>query len=910
MQGRRPLAERAYRRLMTLLPKTLRSVHGEDMARVFSDLYRDACASGLLAKAVFLTRAFTDLVTTAVSTRFVERERDGEAHVVTRSDGGSRKARTAVRMTMRMTMTMTWKHDVAVALRLLAHSPSFAGFAVLTMALGIGANIAIFSAVYGVLLRPLGLSEPAALNVVRLHRKGNDADVTGFSPRYLRDLDERLSGPPPVGRLTSYIYESVTLSRDGEVDEIGSVLAVAANFFEVMGVRPILGRTFSPEDMIPNQRGKVCVIDESFWLGRLGGAEDVIGTELILDEEAVSVVGVIPSNLPLPDSDVQLWIPQSWDENDVTLLGRLLAVARLSSGGDTGVAQPLFSAAADELAANHPRFEEYTISLQSFRERLIGRARPPLVLATVAVGLILLIACANTANLLLSRAAVRAREMATRRALGAHRAHVLSQLVVESLTLAVPGGVIGVLMALGLHRALLAVAPSYLPRLHDVRIDLPVLVFAALVTVLSGFLFGLAPVAHTFRFDLVGQMSGGAGGGAGLGESPPKLSRVLVAAQLGLAVALVMSAALMVKSLSNLRKVNQGFQTVGVGAARIYLDDRQYVDTDAENVYFRSLLEQLRSRGDIEAAGASSGLPLDPYTIDYDLPYTLPGEEPERGNVKQAFFRTITPGYVEAMRIPLVAGRAFDETDRAETRPVALVNESFANAAWPSRNPVGGRFFIYGGRRELLVVGVVRDVRFAGPAAPYKPEFYVPHSQAGYGAMTVVARSKDAATSASAIAEEAIALNPQQPVNSLFTLEELRAAAISTDRFLTLLLVAFAAVALMLSAAGVYGVISYWVSRSRRELGVRMAFGASGADVLRLVVTRALSLSVIGLLLGLGVSLLVSRLLARFLFEVGALEVSMLAGVAVCFGASAVVACVVPGLRASRLDPMSSLRLD
>jgi putative ABC transport system permease protein len=500
--------------------------------------------------------------------------------------------------------------------------------------------------------------------------------------------------------------------------------------------------------------------------------------------------------------------------------------------------------------------------------------------------------------------------MATRRALGARGHQVLSQLLTESLTLAIPSCLLGIAIAFGLHRALLALAPSYLPRLHDVRLDLPVLLFAVVVSLLAGIVFGLAPVVYTFSLNLVQQMTGGSGGGAGLGQRPPWQSRVLVVGQLALAAGLVFVATLMTRSFLNLESVDPGFRLEAVGGARVYLDDKLYRDDGLEEVYFRTLLERLRSRGDVLSAGASSGLPLDPTTIDYDLPYTLPEEEPVPGDVKQAFFRTITPGYLETMGIPLLAGRTFDETDRATTEPVALVNETFARLAWSGRDAVGQRFQIYDGRRELLIVGVVGDVHFSGPAAPHKPEFYLPHPQAAYGAMTVVARGADGDAAAKAIAEEALAIDPRQPIHSRFSLEGLASAAISTERFLTLLLAAFAAAALALSSAGIYGVISYWVQNSRRELGLRMALGASGGDILRRVLLRGLSMTALGLVLGVGGSLLLARFLSHFLFGVDVTDAASLLSVVSLLALTATAASLVPGLRASGLDPMSSLRMD
>ncbi|MGH9334591.1 MAG: FtsX-like permease family protein, partial [Vicinamibacteria bacterium] len=622
-----------------------------------------------------------------------------------------------------------------------------------------------------------------------------------------------------------------------------------------------------------------------------------------LDNEPVVVVGVVPAHVPLPDATTELWMPQGWDPDDATLRGRLLVMARLREPELLDQAQSLFGRTAAELESKYPQFADYTLTLVGFRETLVGSVRPAIFLAAVGVSLILLIACANTANLLLSRAAMRATEIATRQAIGARRGQLASQLTAESLALAVLGGGIGVLAAIGFHRLLLAMAPAYLPRLSSVQLDLPVLAFSVAITLATGLVFGLVPLVHTLR------TRGGSLNQRG-GIRQGWASHTLVVAQVTLSVVLLVSAALMVRSLVLLQRVPLGFDVEGLSGARIYLDDDAYPEDAQQALYFQNLLERLRARGDIDAAGAGSGLPMDPVTIDFDLPYILPGDERTEGEVTQAFFRTITPGFLETLGVPLKAGRLFDPRDRADTQRIALINETFARTAWPDRNPVGESFSIYGGRIELLVVGVVGDVHFAGPAADYKPEFYVPHPQTPFGAMTVVTRSQNAEAGARAIAEEAIELDNRQPVSGTFTMEALVAGALSTDRFLAWLLVAFSMVALLIAAAGIYGVISYWVNQSRRELGVRMAFGAGVENIVRLVLRRGLGLSLAGALLGLVVSFAVTRLLARFLYGVGANDVLAIGAVVVLLGATATVASFIPAWRAAHVDPMSSLRVD
>ena len=853
---------------------------------------RDArSAPGRLAWFGFVVRAYVDVLATRRRARRYERERLERVRlerVLPRKAGWSMS---------------TWKHDGVGALRFLRKQPGFTLVVAATLALGIGANTAIFSVLYGVLLRPLGLEKPDALAVVRLHRINNAGDASGFFPAYLDDLREAIEASGSIARLTSYIYESVTLVQNDNVDEINSTLMVDGNFFEVMGVTPLIGRTFTDEDVIPNRRGNVCVIGERLWRGRFGGDPNILGRTLDSDNEPVVVVGVVPAHVPLPDATTQLWMPQGWNPEDGTLLGRLMVMARVREPELLEQAQSVLSKTAAELGSKYPRFEDYTLTIVGFRETLVGSVRPAILLAAVAVSLILLIACANTANLLLSRAAMRATEMATRQAIGARRWQLACQLTAESLALAALGGLLGVFAALGFHRLLLAVAPAYLPRLAAVQLDLPVLAFSVAITLTTGLVFGLVPLVHTLRVR-IGTFDHRSGPRQGWA------SHALVVAQVTLSVVLLVSAALMVRSLLLLQRVPLGFEVDGLAGARVYLDDDAYPEDAQQALYFRSLLERLHERVDIEAAGASSGLPMDPVTIDYDLPYTLPGEERTEGDVTQAFFRTITPGYLETLGVPLKAGRPFDSRDRADTQKVALINEAFARIAWPDRNPVGQSFLIYGGRQELRVVGIVGDVHFTGPAAAYKPEFFVPHAQVPYSAMTVVARSRDADAGARAIAEEALALNNRQPVSSTFAMDALVAGAVSTDRFLTWLLVSFATVALLISAAGIYGVISYWVNQRRRELGIRMAFGAGVENIVGLVLGRGLGLSLAGGLLGLFASFVLTRLLARFLYGVGPNDAFAIGIVVVLLGATATLASFLPAWRAAHVDPMSSLRVE
>lgn len=815
----------------------------------------------------------------------------------------------------------TLRHDVLVAARRMRTNPGFTLIAALTLALGIGANTAIFSVVYGVLLRPLGVADADRLAALSLHRESDPADAMGLWPGHLETLRDEVEGRGGIERLGSFLFESVTLMGDGEPEELGTSLMVDGAFFKTLGVAPVLGRVLDDGDVLANQRGTVCVISESLWQRLFGGDPAIVGRVLQLDGVPVTVAGVMPANVPLPQAGIDLWMPQGWNPDDRALYGRIGALARLAPGSrspaETMVsASTVMREAAGQLAAANPRFADYTISLRPFRDTLVGTVRPALLGAAGAVGLILLIACANMASLLLSRAVVREREMATRRALGARHHQLASQLLAESVLLASLGGALGVVLAVGLHRLLIGLADGLIPRLADVRLDLPVLGFAAGTSVLAGVLFGMVPVAFAFTRDLASAMRGSASGhgrAAGTGGIM-RARQLLVIAQVAVAVVLVATAALFVRSLAELRAVDPGFEVIGTGGARIFLDNDAYANDTEELAYFDNLLERVRATPGVARAGATTGLPMDALTIDYDIPYTLPGET-EDDTLRQAYFRSISPDYLETLGVPLLRGRALAASDQAETEAVAVINDTFARLAWPGHDPVGEPFAIYGGRRSLRVVGVVGDVHFHGPSEKTRPAFFVPHSQTMYGAMTIIARAADGSDAtgsaiAGAVAAAALEINRAQPVHSVFTLTDLTRGAVATDRFYTRLLLAFAVVALLLAAAGIYGVVAYWVNESRREIGIRLAIGAETGSIVRLVLGRSLTTTAIGLGVGLLTVVLAGRLLNPLLFTIRATDRLALGTVIGVLGTIAFVASLVPAIRAARIDPVSSLRAE
>ena len=798
----------------------------------------------------------------------------------------------------------TLRHDLVFATRLLRRQPLFSAVAAITLALGIGANTAIFSLVYGVLLRPLGVEDPDTLAHVALHREDDRNDVTGFFPPHLDDLRESLAATD--GETTAFLYESATLIEDDAAIEIGSVIHCDGEFFRIVGYQPLIGRGLVPGDVVGDQVGNVAVIDETLWRDRFGADPGFVGSTVILDPRPVTIVGVLPANVPIPERGHRLWLPRGFGDDPV-LIGRLNVLARFDA--DTGLArsQAALRRAVTEVAPHHPRYQGYTVSLQTLRETIVGEVRPAILLAAGGVVLILLIACANMANLLLARASARDREMTTRRAIGARLPQLIHQLLIESLTLSLLGGALAIVVAAGLHRLLILLAPPGLPLVDAIRLDLPVLAFAAAITVATGLLFGLAPIAHVLGPDLARRTTGLPRAGRRQGS---RLRSGLVVGQVGVAVALLVTAALMIRSLRAAGAVDPGFDAAGIGGARIYLDENDYATDEEERLYFQQLVERLEGRPDVEAAGASSGLPMDPQTIDYDLPFTLPGELSPEEEAGQAYFRTVSPAYFAMMRIPLLEGRTFEARDDHRSEPVAIINRSFARLAWPERSPIGETFAIYGGRRALRVVGVVGDVHFSALTSPYKAEFYVPIAQQTYGAMNVVARGLDGDLAARAIAEEALALDPSQPVHSSFTLTRLTAESIATNRFLAVLLGAFAAVALALAMAGIYGVLSQWVGERERELGVRVALGSSRSGIVALVLGRTALLGGIGILVGVLGTQAVGALLQRFLFGVRASDPLSLLATAALIAITVFAASARPALEAARRPPMETLRAD
>ena len=803
------------------------------------------------------------------------------------------------------------RQDIGYGLRTLLRAPAFTAVVVMTLALGIGANAAIFSVVNGVLMRPLGLAQPEELVVL-----WESSPVLGVesAPVSVPMFSDWRAGVSSVESLAGWQWASFTLEDPTESVELTGIYATG-NYFATLGATPQVGRLFDERDELPGVRGTVAVISNGLWTRRFGSAPDAIGSVLTLDGQPVEIIGVMPAAHVAPSPEAEIWMPLGYDVATLqhpNYGARVLhTVARLRPAGTVERAGQEARVMAERVAESSPTTSQsWTAHAVPFRENVVGEVRSALLIAFASVGVLLLIACVNIANLLLARAALREREIAIRTALGAGRTRITRQLLTESLLLAVLGGLAGIAVAYGAHRIILALEPGVLPRVQEIRLDLTVLGFASALAVGTGILFGLVPSIRASAVHLASVMKQTGGRGA-TGAGHNRLRRVLIIGQLALTLVLLSGAGLLSRTFLELRSVDPGFDPEGVVAARVFLDDGRYPSASEEHLYYEGLLTRLLELPGVTTVGASSSLPMDPVAVNFDLPFrteATAGEE--TGGVPQADFRIVTPGYFETLKVPLLAGRSLSVQDEADAPRVVLINRAMAEQHWPGGNPVGRRVeTVYGGWTWYEIVGVVENTRYYGLDREPRPEMYVAEAQSGYLPMTVTVRTTgDAAALVPRVRSALHDADPLQPAQSVFEVSELVNATIASERFYATLLGIFALVAMALAAAGIYGVLAYWVNERTQEIGVRLALGAGRGQVLGLIVGSGMAVVAAGIALGLVGTIATTRFLSSMLFGVEALDIPTLAGVAVILGSAALAACLVPGLRASRLDPVSALR--
>lgn len=803
------------------------------------------------------------------------------------------------------------RNDLRYALRTMLRAPGFTAVVVVTLALGIGASTAIFSVIRGVLLRPLALAEPDRLVAVWDTNPSLGVTTSPTSvDTYFRWKDEATT----FTSLASWAFGSVTLEAPEGAVELTAVLG-SGNYLSTLGVSPFLGRVLDESDEVPGRQGSVTMLSHRVWQDRFGADAAVLGTTIQLDGNPTEIVGVMPPNHLAPNDNADLWLPMGYQPRAAPNHGvrNLMVVGRLAPGVRADQAREQIAAISDRIAVDQPASaRDWSGTVMTLRDYIVGPVESSLALAFGAVVLLLVIACINVANVLLARSASREGEIALRCALGAGRTRISCQLLTESVLLAAVGGTAGLGVAFGLHRLLLALEPGILPRLGEVRLDSMVLAFGFGVALLTGVLFGLAPVANAVGIEVATALRPG-GGGASATLRQNRARRALVVGQVALTLMLLTGAGLLTRTFLALRSVDPGFRAEGVVAARMFLDPRRYGTQERVNLYYRTLLDRIRELAGVTAAGATSSLPMDPVALNYDLPFRTEGTAGVPvGDLPQADYRVVSAGYFETMAIGLISGRALGEVDDGNSPQVILVNRTMAERNWPGENPVGRRVeTLSPGWTWFEIVGVVEDTRYYGLDREPRPEMYVAQPQRHFGALTVVARTTgDLAALTTAIVGAIREVDPQMPANSILPVTDLIADSIAAERFYAALLGAFAIVAMALAAAGLYGVLSYWVHQRRREIGVRMALGAPRGEVIAMVVRNGMQVTLAGIVMGIAGSWVTSRVLSDMLFGVRPFDPATLVIGSTLLAATAMVACYVPAFRAGRTDPLHVLRAE
>ena len=809
--------------------------------------------------------------------------------------------------------------DLRYAARSLLRNPGFAAIAVLTLALGIGANTTIFTVVRSVLFRPLPYQAPERTAMLWNSWEG-EARGRLSAP----ELFDYRQGVRSFEQIGAYAVGEANLTGEGAPERVPSAF-MTADMFGVLGVGPTLGRAFTPEEDRPGGP-EVVVLSHGLWQRRFGGDVAVIGRAIRVNGKPRTVLGVMPPEFKLPMDfrearPAQLFVPLALDPADPGNRGShyLLGVGRLRPNATLDQARAEMGGVVqrwkDEgLIDWAPEFGAVPVRVA---EELTGDVRPTLFILLAAVGLVLLIACANVANLLLARSDARRRELAVRAAIGAGRGRILRQLLTESLLLALVGGLAGVAMALFGVEGLVALAPEGMPRVESIRLDAAVLLFGGAIAVLTGLLFGVAPALQASRTDLARTLREG-GRGATTGRVQQRFRSVLVVAEIALSVVLVIGAGLLIRSFWELRGTELGFQPEHVVTARISLPSADYPDEGDAAAFYRELTGRIEAIPGVSEVAAVRVLPLEGEIGDWGI--DIAGKAEPADNTFKGDFQAATPGYIEAMGIKLVRGRTLEEGDQADALPVVVVNRTMAERYWPGEDPIGQQLRVGGpeqGRPWLTVVGIVEDVRHNAITEEPRTEMYLPHAQVPLsiggplGTMSLVIRTTRPAEAVFLrLREEVREMDPNLPVADLRTLEEVVSSALAEPRFIMLLLAAFAALALLLGAVGIYGVMSYAVGLRTQEFGIRMALGGRAGDVLRLVARQGASLAVTGIVIGVVAAFATTRLLASLLYGVDAADPWTFAAVPVLLLGIALLASYLPALRATRVDPAIALRAE
>jgi putative ABC transport system permease protein len=809
--------------------------------------------------------------------------------------------------------------DLSYALRSLKKSPAFTAVAILTLALGIGANTAIFSVINSVLLRPVAYQKPERL--VFLWSSSGSLSREPLTPARLMDFREQLTSLTGLAGI-SHIPLNLTGDREPERLDASSV---SSNFFDILGVPALLGDPFHAG----RADDRAVVLSYGLWVSRYGSDPSIIGRPITLNGTARTVVAVMPRQFEWPaitatpgrGGGPQLWIPGAVhdlprtpsDRADQDLstnrtAGYVRAVARLKDGVTVEHAQREAEMIAARIGNAHPDTDGGRgATIVPLRTQFYGPMQRTLLILVGAVALVLAIACANVASLLLGRGTARRKEIAIRLALGATRARIVGQMLIESIALALAGGACGLLLAWWAQSSLIALGPPEFLRVNNTRIDLWVLAFTAALSIATGVLFGIVPSLQVSSQSVTSDLHDG-GTRSSTGPRSARTREALVTLQLAVSLVLLVGAILLLRSFAALVHVDTGIAAHNLLTFNMFLSGPRAASQAQQAAFYEHTLERIRNLPEVVAAGAAVTLPIG--GDDFSASYTIAGRElPSAGHESSAGYQVVTPGYFAAMGIPIVAGRDFDASDDRDGAAVVLINHALAQREWPGQDPIGQRMRAGADGPWMNVIGVVGDVRHMGPALPPRAEFYQPYTQRSFSFMAFVVRTRqDPVAAVSRIRSEIAQLDPTQPISNIATMDEHVGRALSRPRFMSTLIAVFGALALGLSIVGVYGVMAYSVTQRTREIAIRIALGARAVTVVTMILSRTVSLTGVGIAIGLAGAMALSRVLSGLLFAVRPSDLPTFIAASLLLGAAAIAAGAIPAIRATRIDSVEALK--